>query len=47
MRVHYAITLRFVKLYVDSNEVLRELVTLFLEGATKSHTIIWASNQDP
>ena len=31
---------------IDSNEVLGELGTLFLEGVTKSNKIIWASIQD-
>ena len=31
---------------IDSNEVLGELATLFLEGVTKSNKIIWASTQD-
>ena len=31
---------------IDSNEVLGELATLFLEGVTKSSKIIWPSIQD-
>ena len=31
---------------IDSNEVLGELGTLFLERVTKSNKIIWASIQD-
>ena len=46
MCVHYALILRYVKLFIDSNEVLRELGTLFLEGVTKSNKIIWTSIQD-